>query len=137
MIGGPKLSIAGWLTTADEILNYIIQCYITSNFSQSLTYKGNVVSLAADIYQGGNIPENVGTLMQRSLSLIASRYFPEFSEVIVRVNKIYNSDLVNIDISISVRKDGKAYSASESISGIKNDFSDIYESLGTMYGFNL
>lgn len=131
----PKLSVSsGWASEPEEILDGIFRNYITSNKSQSLTYEGTVVSFVFDtIGSGGDISRLV-TKVQKSLTDICSRYFPEGVNVDVDHYPVNgNGDLLNIEIKVLVHYKGKTYNAAKVLNELDSNFTNVYDAIDRWY----
>lgn len=118
----PTLSLAGWVITPEERIDRIILYYTATNPSQTLRFKGRVVSLQAAIFEGGEYMDQVARIVARDLTSVFTRNFPEGATVEVDALSDDDGALYNLQITITVRANGKLYNAAQTLSRINSDY---------------
>lgn len=106
----PTLSVIGWVKSVEEKADYILSCFITSNFSQSVLYAGNITSLQYLVkkYSGDRL--GLETDLKTILENKMNKVFDSNASVDVTVEE--DEDNIN---SLSIRfrciivEDGKQY----------------------------
>lgn len=107
------LSTRGWLRTPEARLDRMMTEYILANPGQTLFYRGRVRALTATIQSVGTDPDRLSSAIKTDLTKKMEMCFPERNgmvEVACHVNPDNNE--INIEISMTVYEDGKAYSLS-------------------------
>ena len=90
----------GVITDPAKGLNYIMSCFFFSKFSQTVIYKGNVISLSNIIKQAGDDPLQLTRALEESITSLLDRYF---KTVRVTVNATSgDSPEISVDLQVSV-----------------------------------
>lgn len=118
----PTLSSEGWVKEPKRIIDRVLTYYQASNTLQSLLFRGKVVSLQRAIFETNGNLENLPSFVSKDLTTVLENYFNDSVSVSCDLIPIDNADDAkhNLDISISVVRDGITYDASSSISSIES-----------------
>lgn len=108
----PTLSSQGWVSTIEEKGDRALSYFITSDYSQSVLYQGNVITLQYLIQQHGTSPTTLEREIQRALEETMQGYFGEAASVIVQVEEPdpEKPGQLTIHFNCIVREDGREYS---------------------------
>ena len=101
----PHLSIDGWITNKKIKCNKIFEYFITSEYSQSVTFNGKISSLKYLLAEYNDIDVFKGNLIN-TLTTLYKRYF-DIVDVIVEVSLDESVATYNINIDIIINDDGE------------------------------
>lgn len=112
----PTLSTAGFVSDVPSMIDRMLAYYLTSDFSQSNVFFGQVVSLQKQMQQYQHDPLTLQTRIREELT----GYFGgAFDSVTVNVStEIPNPDdpnRINVTVEAVIVKDGKSYSVGKLI----------------------
>lgn len=108
----PTLSSLGWIDTIEEKGDYALSYFITSEYSQSVFYHGEISSLQYLVKRYGDdeltLEDEVGTILEGMMR----RYFGDDIDVTVRVLEADPEipGKLTIQFSCIVREQGRSYS---------------------------
>lgn len=106
----PTLKDAGYITSIEQALLYIFECFVTCEHSQSNYFKGMTKSLSYLIKSNPNEPENLASEVER---VLLDRYRKYFEEVRVTVvSKMTTDDPAGpykLEIQVQVTEEGKVF----------------------------
>lgn len=117
----PTMGINGFISDIDELLNKIYFYYLTSDYTQSVTFFGKIKSLSYALKRADYKPEKSTEIVQEDLLHILHRYFPNlnpdsvvttYKESLSGANKVIY--IIGIDIEL-VDGNGKKHQLSKSI----------------------
>ena len=117
----PTLTHNGFISDVDEMLNRIYYYYITSDYTQSITFFGEIKSLAYALKRADFKPDRATEEVKYDLINILHRYFEhsdvssltvDYKEELTGNNKVIY--VIGIDIEV-IDKTGKKYQLSKSI----------------------
>lgn len=74
-ISVPTLSAQGWITDFDAKVDAILAFVLTSQYSQTYCYHGQITSVQKILQQTGNKSKEAAVLLENKLSDIFKRYF--------------------------------------------------------------
>ncbi len=107
----PSLSGKGWIRDAKPKADKLMAYYLTSNFSQTNLFRGEVVSLPKQVQEFNSDPTALRDLIQDDLRRMLGRYFDQVTVEVTtdRPNKEDPARL-NITLSVFVTQEGQTYS---------------------------
>jgi len=121
----PTLSSKGWAKSPEERIDKIMLYYNALNPSQTLRYKGNVLSLQYAIYRAGDDMDALARYVETDLTDILKRNFPEGHTVSVNAVQIDGTETYDIQCTLTVTSDGKRYDVANVIASIDSDFARV------------
>lgn len=102
----PSLSEDGWVTSPDKTADYLLSCFIVSDYSQTYSYTGNVASLPWILQETqGDMTQTI-ILTRNTLLTYFSRFFDNVNVDVTEVANILEPS--KAQISIYVKFDDKA-----------------------------
>ena len=126
----PTLSRDGYISNTEDTMRKIFEYYLVSQYSQSNTFRGEVVSVTYDLEMGANIGDKRDNI-NRSLSKLFTRYF---DNPVIDVNIDTKHDpKLNITIKISVIINNRTYILSNNISSTKNIINSIDDAVASIH----
>ncbi len=121
-----SLSEKGWINDVKPKADKLIGYYLTSNYSQSNLFRGEIVSLPKQVQEHGNDPVALRELIRTDLERMLGRSFDS-------VNVDVNTDQPNADdpgrLNITLRalvvQDGQTYSLGRLVESSKGQVNRI------------
>ena len=108
----PSLSTVGWTKDYNEIMKKLYVYFITSEYSQSNSYYGEIASLKY-ILQSHSEAEDIKLAIQRVLLNMYDRYFDNV-DVVVDIIQTDSTTSYTINI-IAIASDGLTYKLNKTI----------------------
>ncbi len=134
MIGLPVLSVTGWETNKKAIMIKLFEYFITSDYGQSNTFKGDVQSLKY-LVAAYTAKSDLRIAIIDSLGKMYNNYFKS-SSVSVTVDDPDTSSVITFTIDITcVDENNTSYTLSQTISesgGVLLDIDNVIENLRGM-----
>lgn len=128
----PSLSTAGWIASVGQKAEYVLGCFITSEFSQSTLFFGNITSLPHLIKEYGKDIDELTLKTKEQLTNIFSRYFDSNVTVNVKIDPIEdNESQLKIRFSAWVIEDGVEYNVARTIEYLDGTFRRVAETYNT------
>jgi hypothetical protein len=103
MTGIPVLSVHGWVTNKKEIMTKLFEHFITSEYSQSNSFKGGIASLKYIIAISSGELELKNAIVS-ALTTLYSAYF-KLVTINVIVDNNLDSNIINYTVDISCTDD--------------------------------
>ena len=126
----PTLSRDGYISNTEDTMRKIFEYYLVSEYSQSNTFRGEVVSITYDLEMGANVGDKRDNI-NRSLSKLFTRYFDN-PDISVNIDTKHDPKL-NITIKISVIINNRTYILSNNISSTKNIINSIDDAVASIH----
>lgn len=131
----PSLDSKGWITDPNEYLVRLFTYYVASNYSQSLLFKGNILSMQKAIQQFGPNMEGLASRMQSDLTSIFGRSFGGDNVMVEVVVDESTGDWqqtakINLLISATVKYRGTNYELRKSIANTDSIFTKFTNAVG-------
>jgi len=126
----PTLSRDGYITNIEDTMRKIFEYYLVSQYSQSDTFRGEVVSITYDLEMGNNIGDKRDNI-NRSLSKLFTRYFIN-PTIDVNIDSSKGST-ITIAIKITTIINNKTYILSNIVSSHKNIITSIDDALSSIH----
>lgn len=131
----PSLDSKGWMTEPNEYIMRLFTYYVASNYSQSLLFNGNILSLQKAIQHFGPNMEGLASRVQSDLNSIFSRSFGNDN---VKVEAIIDESggdwqaqaKINLLISASINYRGTVYELRETIANTDSIFVKFTNAVG-------
>jgi hypothetical protein len=98
----PTMSIFGFTSDPQVMTEKLFLYFITSEYSQTVTFYGEISSLKYILYQHATEPDELEDLIREQLVILYKKYFPEV-DVVVIVKKGKKEGNYIIDISIHTK----------------------------------
>jgi len=113
----PTLTTDGFVTDPSIMLIKIYEYFLSSDYSQSVSFYGNIASLPYLIREAGSDFEELKILVKDTLNKMCSRYWTNTNvEVSFTTKKISpNKHSNNINIDITIIENGKTHTLSKSV----------------------
>ena len=118
----PTLSTQMWLTTPEVVIDNILVNYISANPSQSLLFKGNVLSLQNSIYLNNDDPEGLIIKVEADLVNI---YGQHSDNVTIDVTYAEVDGRIDLTISGSIEMGNKNHDLNKIVTDSTSLFSNI------------
>lgn len=108
----PSLSSIGWVKSTEEKGDFALSYFITSEYSQSVIYWGNITSLQYLVKEYGNDERTLQTEVSNALSKYLRRYFDDDISVFVKVSEPDSTKPGQLAIQLNciIRENGIEYS---------------------------
>lgn len=127
----PHLSRDGWMSNPINIISKLFEYYITSEYSQSNTFRGYIASLKYDLENGKSISDKKDNIT-RSLKTLYERYF-DIENVNVEVDLIKEDSIDIINMYVEVKFNNKTYTLNNNIKTTNNVIGDIEEAIAKIH----
>ena len=127
----PSLSVNGFTTDSDSIMVKLYEYFLTSEYSQSNTFYGEIASLKY-ILQSNTGLEDVKVAIKQTLTKMYSRYFKTVN-VIVNINESVNSTVYIVNIT-TVDQDGITSVLDNSVRSVGDKLLNIDQTLTELHG---
>lgn len=85
----PSLSIDGWVNSSIKTADYIFSDFLTSQYSQSYLYYGNISSLSYILQKSHG---NISSAIENVRSSLSNYFGKYFNSVLVEVNERVNNE---------------------------------------------
>lgn len=105
----PTLTTAGWIDDLVSVSTSLMDYFLVSEESQTQFYPGEVASLPFLVQQHGSDPETLVSRGRDVLQRYFSRYFDMASVEMTTDNNSGSSGRYNINIDVTIVKDGKTH----------------------------
>lgn len=79
-------TLGGWITTVEKKADYALSCFLTSEYSQSVLYEGNIASLQYLVQRFGDDKVELQANCRDTLQGLMERYFTN-ANVTVKVDE--------------------------------------------------
>lgn len=124
----PSLSVSGWIDEIGERADKLMAYYLTSDYSQSELYAGNVVSLQYHIEQHGSDEGALRTQVESDLRRYLERYF-ESADITVTTDRPIEGDenRIHLRLECFVVSGGQRYSLGKLITAVNSKVIDIID----------
>lgn len=124
----PSLTSAGWLETIAEKADALMANYLTSDYSQTHCYKGQVTSLAYHIKEYGDDMLILEKRVRADLTKYLNRYFDN-TDVSVTTSVPYElePEKVNLQIDVIVFQDSLKYSLGREIQTVSDKVVNVFK----------
>ncbi len=123
----PSLSGKGWIQDVKPKADKLMAYYLTSNYSQTDLFRGDVVSLPKQVQEHNSDPVALRDLIRADLERLLGRYF---DSVTVDVSTdIPNKDdpaRLNITLNATVVQDGVSYALGRLIESAQGQVAKIF-----------
>ena len=132
MNGLPTLNANGWTTNDASIFLKLFEYFLTSQYSQSVTYIGNIASLKY-IVQMSNSQYDIQNAINTTLSDMYKRFY-SLVNIDVEIDDTVIGEIgyiINIDV---INEQGKSYGLSNIIRTVDNNIVNMDELLNNLYG---
>lgn len=132
MNGLPTLSVNGWTTNDASIFLKLFEYFLTSQYSQSVTYAGHISSLKY-IVQSNDTQYAVQETIRNALYTMYSKFYSVVN-VEVDVDDTVGDEIgyiISIDV---INEQGSSYSLSNIIRTVDNNIVNMDELLNNLYG---
>lgn len=107
----PSLSAKGWLADPKAKADRLMAYYMTSNYSQTNLFRGEIVSLPKQIQQYGKSATDLRDYIQSDVERLFGAYFDSVScEVTTDRPDPEDEGRLNITVSAFLTQDGQTYS---------------------------
>ena len=126
----PTLSRDGYISNVEDTMRKIFEYYLVSQYSQSDTFRGEVVSITYDLEMGNNVGDKRDNI-NRSLSKLFTRYF--FNPTIDVSIDTSKEPIIIITIKVTVIINNKTYILSNTVSSQKNIITSIDDALASIH----
>lgn len=126
----PTLSRDGYISNVEDTMRKIFEYYLVSQYSQSDTFRGEVVSITYDLEMGNNVGDKRDNI-NRSLSKLFTRYF--FNPTIDVNIDTSKEPIIIITIKVTVIINNKTYILSNTVSSQKNIITSIDDALASIH----
>lgn len=83
----PTLSSIGWVSTIEDKGDHVLSYFITSEYSQSVLYYGEIASLQWLVQRYGHDEGDLEQYTTETLEALMRRYFGDSTNVTVRVKE--------------------------------------------------
>lgn len=120
----PTLTVDGFVENPAQKLLKIYEYFLTSDYSQTVTYNTYITSFVYIVREFSDDMSNLKTNLINKLNTLIGRYF-DIYDVDVFIND--DDSLINIGIDINVTVDGKKYSLNEVTSVNKTNLANSYK----------
>lgn len=120
-IGIPTLTPDGWITDPANIIVKEFEYYISSNYSQSNSYYGNIRSFKYTMNKYRE-PNEISIHIGNDLKFIYSQYF---NNVEPNVSVEIEEGVININIDVICNYFGKIYTLNKSIKTTYDNLGDL------------
>ncbi len=106
----PSLSLDGWVTSPDKILDYVLSHYILTDNQQSYLYRDNLTSLPLTYYKYNSDPDGMANGIRTDLTNLLTKYFSQVDVSASAVQSVVDLNIYNVVVSAAViGGDGKRY----------------------------
>lgn len=126
----PTLNSKGYAKTPEEKLDAVLLYYQSLNPSMTNRYRGKIRSLQNAIWEAGTDSgnmERLSSIVKSDLTKILSNNFPEGATIEVVAEPIsVDGSTYNLNISATVKENGKTYDMSSSLDKINSRFMDTF-----------
>ena len=120
----PTLTVDGFVENPAQKLLKIYEYFLTSDYSQTVTYNTYITSFVYIVREFSDDMSNLKTNLINKLSTLVSRYF-DLYDVDVFIDE--DDSFINIGIDINVTVDDKKYSLNEVTSVSKTNLTNSYK----------
>ena len=116
----PTFKLEGLISDPRKRMNQILEYYLASNPSQTLLYRGHVVSMQSAIFRGANNADKLESEVRGDLAKVFSTNFDEITELDVTVVGIEGNDTrLDIRIKVAVREGEGVYDLARSLDVVR------------------
>ena len=127
----PHLSASGWIKNTSSVVIKLYEYFLTSEYSQSNTFYGEVVSLKY-ILQNYTSTSDIEQAIRDALNKMYNRYFDTVN-VTVLVDEQDNGTSYGINVSVT-DADGTTKDLSSDVNTIGNNIVNMDQLLSNLYG---
>ncbi len=113
----PSLDGSGYITDPSLKIDYIMACYCSTQYSQTIFYRNLISSFSKDIQLSAQQWEKLPELVENSLSRLFTAYFDQ-TEISADIDETSMEDDTNtfkLIIEGIVRQDGVSYQLSKEL----------------------
>jgi predicted RNase H-like HicB family nuclease len=127
----PSLTRDGYIDNPVDTMRKIFKYYLVSEYSQSNTFRGKVVSIKYDIEQGES-PDAIVENIRASLLTIYERYF-DVVDIVVNTIESTTTSKITLKVDVTVTINNNTYALSSSVSTTNNLVDDVNQALNEIY----
>lgn len=130
----PTLTVDGWDTTPLSQMSKLWEYYQASDYSQSNTFRGRIISLKYTLQTETN-PERLSKAIQQDIETLYGEFFDGVTPLI-EVKEL-EGGIVNINVDITCTRNFEEYKLTRAIRGRKSGIIEFETKLIEKYRYDL